>query len=162
MEISNLESAFIAAMKNAMTIDDDSDNSLDTQPPPQPTEHLLVKLVQNASCVRIILSDYLVETCMYEGTATLGDQNQYALAPIKADLVLTLADLTQNTWIEFVITNGSKASIWLRTSHIWARDTHDPLELELVDSEYTYVVRAVVMNIEGNYYFKNLGIQTIK
>ena len=170
---SELEKKLIAAMKSALTLHDsdsdseDDDSSMKTRagspPPPTPSEQLVVKLVQNETCFRVVLDDYLVEARVYKGSDTLGDQDQHALVPATSNLILTLADLTNHTWIEFIIKNdGLSTSLWLRTAHIWATD--EPVDIELVDNDYKYIVTARVGLVSDNYYyyFKNLSIQTIK
>jgi hypothetical protein len=171
MSKDELENALVNAMKKAMVIGEDSDDSMTTQDDPQlpPTEHLCVRIHQFSSShensIRVVLDDYLVESLMYSGTEQIGDQDQYALTPSKLVLSLSLEELTGNTWIEFLITNGGDTkpvSIWLRTSYIFmCYPSQFPLELELVDTDYRYVVRSLVLSEGGIFHFKNLGIQTI-
>lgn len=168
-----LENALIVAMRKAMTLEGQEEETqqewLANQPSP-PSEHLKVKLHpftnSNAKSLRVVLDDYMVESIMYEGSGNVGDQDQYALTPSKASLQLTFNELMGNTWIEFYITNGrfqTPVSIWLRTDYIYMCDTASfPLNIELVDRDYQYIVRSCVLREGEMYFFRNLGIQTIK
>ena len=168
-----LENALVVAMRKAMTLEGQEEETqqewLANQPVP-PSEHLQVNLHpftnSHANSIRVVLDDYMVETIMYEGSNTLGDQDQYALTPSKQSLQLTFNELMGNTWIEFYITNGpfkKPVSIWLRTDYIYLCDQASfPLDIELVDRDYQYVVRSCVLREGEMYFFRNLGIQTIK
>ena len=170
MSMSEIETALIVAMKDVMTLSEaDTDEEVvnAVEDYGNPTESLQVFLhrFENGAdnYPRKVQEDCLVETQTYEGSAVLGDQDQWALAPVYTMLVLSENDIVANTWIEFVIVNKGRAKhhVWLRTDYLYRCDDF-PLELELVDKEYDYVVRATVVHCHGNYSFKNFGIQTIK
>jgi len=168
-----LENALVVAMRKAMTLENEEEMTqaewMSEQPLP-PSERLTVRVHQfensNVNCIRVVLDDFMVESIMYQGSNQLGDQDQYALTPCKKGLSLTFNELMGNTWIEFYITNGpfkTPVSIWLRTDYIYMCDTSElPLEVEMVDKDYQYVVKTCVLREGEMYFFKNLGIQTIK
>jgi len=180
MNCAELEQALIDAMKGAMTLTDaeDSDGGSERcerpDSPNYPTEWLQVRIHEhnnyNSHHIRIVLEDYLIEGLMYEGTKQVGDQDQYALTAKNKELSLQFNDLLANTWIEFIVKKEptfddkkGDANIWLRTDYIYMCEyDHFPLDIEMVDKDYRYVVRATVIKIEEVFYFKNLGIQTIK
>jgi len=166
-----LEQALIDAMNKALTIDtvndmttdDDDDDDVDFEP----TEKLQVSVHEfnnsHENHIRIVLDDFLVESLIYRGSDQLGDQAQYGLTPMNENLSLSFDEMFVNAWIEFVIgADGTSTSIWLRTDHIYmCENLSFPLNIELIDEDYFYVVRATVIQKNATFYFTNLFIQTI-
>ena len=165
---SEIENKLIAAMKSAMTIDSDSDDESDYEDEDYEDDvQLQVRIHEFDTsppfCIKIVLEDYLVESVVYYGSDQLGDQNQHALTPFKETLQLTSTELFENTWIEFCIQDGTESvNMWLRTEYICMNDQSSPMNIELVDREYKYIVRSSVLSENEICYFKNLEIQTVE
>jgi hypothetical protein len=173
--VTQLESALINAMKNAMSIEDgfESDGSVETQYPNlhnHPTEWVQVRIHMYNQNVHshVVLEEYLVEGSTYTGSEQLGDQDQYALVLNQKILKLTSVELLSNTWIEFIVKKNrtfedklGDASIFLRTDYISEDCDESPQHIELIDRDYRYVLTTTVVLEDGVFTFTKLAIQPI-
>ena len=170
MTDNQLEDTLMEEMKKIMSIEEM--DGIEEEVEEYPTEQLEIRLHKykncHVNCIQVVLSDYLVETMVYEGTRDIGDQDRYALTPVMQMLMLDMNALIGNKWIEFIVVAEKtvsnpkgNGSIWLKTAHIYMAESNNfPMDMELVDQDYRYIVQFVVVQIDGVFHFKNLGIQT--